>query len=197
MPRTPTYDRDDVLEKALNLFWEKGFQGTSMKDLETSLEMHPGSIYAAFGSKEKLFEEALRLYGARSREALDRTLADAPGALHALAEHVRNVGRGLVKDNPARACMLVKTVLETPDDDPALRRSAEALLQDVEKSFAETFQLAKEKGELAADADADHLANWLQMQIFGLRTYAQRADAAPKVKSLAEDIARAVEHLGK
>ena len=55
MARKAGYDREKVLDKALELFWAKGYHGTSLKDLEVALDMRPGSIYAAFGSKEALF----------------------------------------------------------------------------------------------------------------------------------------------
>jgi len=192
----PTYDREEVLQRALDVFWAKGFRGTSMKDLEAALGMHPGSIYAAFSSKEKLFEEALERYAARSGERLEQTFAETPSPLQGLANHVRGLGSLAPADGPSRACMLVKTVLETPDDDPVVRRTAEALLRNVEASFADAFRRAQVQGELPAAADPDHLATWLQMQIIGLRAYAQRSDAGPKVRALAEDIARSVEMLG-
>lgn len=195
MAGKPTYDRDAVLQTALELFWAKGIRGTSMKDLEAALGMHPGSIYAAFGSKEKLFGETLERYAARSGARLDRTIAEASSPLQGLANHVRGLGGLDPADSPSRACMLVKTVLETPDDDPVVRRTAEALLRNVEASFADAFTRAKAQGELPAAADPDHLASWLQMQIVGLRAYAQRSDAGPKVRALAEDIARGVERL--
>ena len=191
----PTYDRAEVLQKALDLFWAKGFQGTSMKDLGAALGMHPGSIYAAFGSKEKLFEESLERYAALSAARLEKTLAEFPSPIDGLADHIRGLGNLDPADGPSRACMLVKTVLETPDDDPVVRRSAEILLRNVEAAFADAFRRAKTRGDLPESADPDHLATWLQMQIFGLRAYAQRSDAGPKVRALAEDIALGVENL--
>lgn len=195
MARTPKYDRDQVLERALRLFWSRGYQGTSLKDLEDALDMRPGSIYAAFGSKEKLFDESLQRYSARSRDAFEETLAASPSVIAGLANHVRNIGRAETASAPARACMLVKTVLETPDDDPVLRQRAEALMRDVEAGFARVFERAKEEGELPPESDPQRLASWLQIQIFGLRAYAQRSDASERLGDLVDDIAASVERL--
>ena len=63
MARTPQFDRDIALNNAMLLFWKQGYHATSMKDIEYALDMRPGSIYAAFGNKESLFNEALRTYG--------------------------------------------------------------------------------------------------------------------------------------
>ncbi|MFA0500949.1 TetR/AcrR family transcriptional regulator, partial [Vibrio sp. 10N.222.46.A1] len=56
MAKTAKFDRQDVVDKATNLYWEKGFHATSMRNLQDVIDMRPGSIYAAFGSKEGLFK---------------------------------------------------------------------------------------------------------------------------------------------
>lgn len=196
MTRRARYDRDEVLRKALELFWSKGYHATSLKDLEAKLDMRPGSIYAAFGSKEALFGEALRLYAELSERQFDDMLAKAPTPLAGLAAHVRGLGRALSSSKaPSRACMLVKTLLETPDDDPILRGATEALLRRLETAFSAAFRAARDAGEIAADADPDLLAWRLQSDIFGMRAYAQRTDAVSRVIRLADDIARGVEAL--
>lgn len=194
MGRQANYDRHEVLEKAMNLFWSKGYHATSLKDLENALDMRPGSIYAAFGSKEALFEEALNLYAERARNQLADLLANAPTPVAGLATHVRNLGAAN-HGGSSRACMLVKTLLETPDDDPVIRRAAERLLNDTETAFADAFRAAREGGMIGADAEPDRLAMRLQSEIFGLRAYAQRTDAEERIGRLAEDIARDLEEL--
>ena len=66
MARNARYDRQIALDKAMNLFWERGYAGASMKQIEQALDMRPGSIYATFGSKDGLFSEALAAYAQRS-----------------------------------------------------------------------------------------------------------------------------------
>lgn len=197
MGRKPSFDRADVIQKALTLFWTKGYHATSLKDLEEALDMRPGSIYAAFGSKENIFDEALRQYAASSRALLDESLSSAPSKVMGLANYVRNMGCADAKETPARACMLMKTVLETPDDDPVLRQSAEELIRDVEAGFAAVFEEAKSAGELPCDANPDRLASWLLTQTFGLGAYAQRSDATERLLMLTEDIAQDIERLQK
>ncbi|MEP5174815.1 TetR/AcrR family transcriptional regulator, partial [Marinobacter alexandrii] len=62
MARHARYDRQTALAKAVALFWERGYHGSSMKQIEQALDMRPGSIYATFGSKDGLFSEALAAY---------------------------------------------------------------------------------------------------------------------------------------
>lgn len=195
MGRAASYDREAVLNTAMELFWERGYHNTSLKDLERALDMRPGSIYAAFGSKESLFVAALERYATLSQTALAETLASAKSPLKGLAAYVRLLGGVVQSAPPSRACMLVKTLLETPDDDPVLRRSTERMLRQAEEAFANAFRDARDAGEIPADSSPDRLAARLQASIFGLRAYAQRTDAAGRVEWLADDLAREIEAL--
>ena len=195
MARTASFDRDEVLARAQALFWRKGYHATSLKDLEGALDLRPGSIYAAFGSKEGLFAETLRAYGRQSREQLRETLVAAPSPLAGLAEHVRGLGCAPSEPAPSRACMLVKTLLEIPDGDPILRPVTEEMMARIEDDLAAAFQAARAAGELPDSADPQRLASRLQAAIFGLRAYAQRSDAQDRIAALAADIARDVEAL--
>lgn len=195
MPRKAAFDRYAALERAMILFWTRGYAGTSLKDIEAALDMRPGSIYAAFGSKEKLFRSALTLYAERSRAALTETLSEAASPLAGLAEHVRKLGRALEAPTPTKACMLMKTVLEAPDDEGVLRDAAEDMMRQAEGAFCNAFKAAQDAGQIPADKDPWRLASRLQSEILGLRAYAQRSDAAGRIEGLAEDIARDLEAL--
>lgn len=195
MGRSASYDRDKVLQAAMELFWARGYHNTSLKDLEQALDMRPGSIYAAFGSKEALFGAALDRYAQTGQRALADTLAGAPSPVAGLAAHVRMLGRLMSDNPPSRACMLVKTLLETPDDDPVLRRSVERMMRALERAFADAFRDARDAGEIPPGSDPERLAARLQASIFGLRAYAQRSDAGETTERLADDIAREIEAL--
>lgn len=195
MGRSATYDRDKVLGAAMDLFWARGYHTTSLKDLEQALDMRPGSIYAAFGSKEALFRAALDRYAATGQGALAETLRQAPTPIAGLAEHVRMLGRLVSGNPPSRACMLVRTLLETPDDDPVLRGSVERMMREVEAAFADAFRAARDAGEIPPGSNPARLAARLQASVFGLRAYAQRSDAGDTAAHLAEDIAQEIEAL--
>lgn len=195
MARATIYDRDRVLASARDLFWAKGYHATSLKDLEAALDMRPGSIYAAFGSKEGLFAAALDEYARRSLAEAETAFAAEPSPLAGLAAHVRTLGACLGDAAPSRACMLVKTVLEMQGSGSALRARAEAALSRMEAMFIARFDAARAVGELPDGADPVRLGRRLQAGIIGLRAYAQRADAQGAVADIAEDIAREVETL--
>jgi AcrR family transcriptional regulator len=79
MPRPAQFKRDEVVEKAMRAFWDHGYGATSLADLVEVTDLNPGSLYAAFQSKEGLFLAALDHYGAQSAARLERTLTEAAG----------------------------------------------------------------------------------------------------------------------
>lgn len=192
MPRKPLHDRHDSLERAVAVFWSQGFHATSLKDLEHALNMRPGSIYAAFGSKERLFNEALESYAQQGLAELDAALAEHASPLDGLAAYVGSLG-GLHKAGlPSRACMLVKSMLELGDREPESRDKADALLAGMEQCFVEQFRAAQQVGELDPQANPVRLGRRLQAEIMGLRSYAQRAVSDRAVRELADDMAASI-----
>ncbi len=193
MPRMAAYDRQDCLEKAVTLFWEKGFHATSLKDIEHALDMRPGSIYAAFGSKESLYSQALDLYaGTMGRDFLNN-LQGQGTPIEGLAGYVRELGNLRDTNPPSRACMLVKGLLEAGAEMPALQQKIETRLADMEAIFRQAFTQAKEAGQIRDPGHPAHqperLARRLQCEVMGLRAFAQRAGNKKELKLLAGDIA--------
>lgn len=193
MTRARPYDRDKALDAALNLFWQKGYHATSLKDLEAALAMKPGSIYAAFKSKESLYLASLERYFLNGRDQLRRDMESAPTVLAGLADHLR--GYGCIGPTPdtARACMIVKTILDTTDAEPAIRDRARAYYDQLRTDFAAHFRKAKEAGELPPDADPERLAQRFQADVTALRIEAHNSTDPDAVAALAEAMARDVE----
>ncbi len=184
MPRKPEYDRDELIDRARDLFWKQGWAGTSLKDLEHTLKMKPGSFYAAFGSKAKLFELALDRYAQGGVRRL-KALADTHGALGALQRYPAMLVEG--ESAPAKACMLAKAVLETGGKEDALAARANAHLSEMEATFACLFRAAQAQGDVSKEADPDKLARRYQSDLLGLRVSAERSGV--DAKAIAREIA--------
>lgn len=192
MPRQPLHDRQRSLSRAVEIFWAQGFHATSLKDLERALDMRPGSIYAAFGSKEGLFNEALERYAEQGLSALEEQLAAYGSPLEGLAAYVRSLGGLHDQAIPSRACLLVKSLLELGAREPAARDRADALLAGMEKRFIEGFCDAYAAGELLPGSDPTQLGRRLQAEVMGLRAYAQRSVSSAAVRQLADDMAASI-----
>jgi AcrR family transcriptional regulator len=189
MNKQTKFNRDDVIEKAKNLYWEKGYHATSMRNLQDVIDMRPGSIYAAFGSKENLFKEALNRYAQEGTDQLANSLAQEETALGGLKQFVRNVTLCNKETVPSGMCMIVKSVAElTQDDNPDLLACATAILESVESSFALIFQQAIDNGEISEDKSPAELAGYLQVQIMGLKTYIQATNNLETVEKLIDDL---------
>jgi TetR/AcrR family transcriptional repressor of nem operon len=124
MARPPEFDRSKALNKALALFWRKGYQATSLADLLVAMDIGRSSFYAAFTDKRSFFIECLDLWAARTLDLLQHARAEMP-PVDALQDFFE---RSFLVARDARAnwgCMLVNTVLETAgvDDDLAARAS--------------------------------------------------------------------------
>ena len=187
MATTTKYDRQDVIQKATDLFWEKGFHATSMRNLQEKIDLRPGSIYASFGSKEGLFKETLQHYANKSL-ALLKSLEDAhQSPLDALREFLSSVVISQTQA-PSNMCMLVKTISELTDENAELLAIAQQLLGKVEAAFAELFAQAQANGELDSSKDPKRLASLLQMQVMGLRAYARANEGSEAdIKALTDD----------
>ncbi|PCM45996.1 TetR/AcrR family transcriptional regulator [Marinobacter sp. ANT_B65] len=195
MARAMIHNRQDSLERALHLFWQKGFHATSLKDLEKALDMRPGSIYATFGSKDGLFQESLERYASLGLENLERILHAHESPLAGLAAYLRGLGGLCDQDLPSRACMLVKSLLELGEREHAARSKAEDLLAGMEARFVERFADAQKMGELDSGLDPVRLGRRLQAEVMGLRAFAQRDVGSAAVHALAEDMAQSLEAL--
>ena len=200
MARSSLHDRGASIDRALRLFWARGYHATSLKDLEQALDMRPGSIYAAFGSKAGLFHRALDRYSQEMGEEFGTVIEGAASPVEGIRRYLREVARACSTagaDNedgwPMPGCMLVKTILEIGDDDPEIRNRADQVLAEVESKLAARLTQAKALGELRADAQPRRLARLVQAQIMGLRAFAQRAVSARAVRELGDDMGRVLD----
>lgn len=185
MPRPATYDKADLILRARDLFWTKGWAGTSMKDLEKGLDMRPGSFYAAFGSKEALYGLALDHY-AQESQARVKALAKELGPLGAL----QALPAAAISGDTAlpQACMLAKTLLELSATQGPLGAKAQTYLDEAEQEFQTLFAQAQRAGQIAGHHDPSALARRYQSDLTGLRFMAVRSGV--DANALAQDIAR-------
>ena len=174
MSRKPSYDRDVVIRRACFMFWKRGWAGTSLKDLEATLNLNPGSFYAAFGSKDALYKLALDQYVSDNLATLtDLEQSHGPlGALKAFLHHVIED-----KTAAAQACMLSKTVLELSTHAHPLADHANELLVGVEKYFESLFGKAQACEQIGAAHNPDSLARRYMSDLLGMRISAERSSS--------------------
>jgi len=184
-----SHDKTKAVDSALTLFWRRGYTATSLKDLEKATGMHPGSIYASFGSKAKLYCQAMDRYVdwiAEARAELSKTDATALAQLADFVEHAHPVSN---RNAPMPACFLVKTTLETGFEQPEIAEKLEALMDANDLLLERVFQAAIEQGELPAGSNAQDLADQLSADLAGLCFYALRHNDAASTARMASKLA--------
>ncbi len=189
MTKQAKFNRDQVIEKAKNLYWEKGYHATSMRNLQEVIDMRPGSIYAAFGSKDNLFKESLSLYAKQNMALLTDCLSQETTILLGLKRFITHI---IIADKdraPNGMCMIVKSIAElTESDSPELLHEATTILSQIEATFSELFQQSINNGEFSTDKTANELARFFQVQIIGLRTYARTVKQQAVIEKLLDDL---------
>ena len=172
MARTIEFNRDDVLHSAMTIFWQKGYSLTSIPNLVTATKLNPGSIYAAFDSKEGLFLETLEFYGSRSLATLQQFISDADSPLIG----IRNFFDALInkpQEESKKGCLLVNTILEMSSHNATIQAQANKQLKAVETDLFDALTKAQNLGELTDQADLKSLAKYLMVNIWGLRVMAK------------------------
>jgi len=195
MKRAQPYDRQTALDAAVNLFWKKGYHATSLKDLEAALHMKPGSIYAAFSSKEALYLAALERYFESSRTAFREAMQHAKSPLGALSDYLMQLAGSRSHDPQARACMLVKTLIDTAATDAVIAERANAYLEEILEDFVSAFDQARSAGELPPELEPRRLARRYQSNINAIRIELHRGMNQAELAALAEDMAADLQRL--
>lgn len=176
------FERDNVIRVASQLFWEKGFNATSTRDLQEAINMRPGSIYAAFGSKEGLYSESLKNYTVQMKSQIDGFLASSDSVLGGLRAFVENVIIKTKDCSPSAICMLVKANSEFAEKDASLYELSLDLSAKFEAYLTTLFAQAIKNNELSSNLTALEYAQFFQVQFTGLRGYFNR----PGVEQLAQ-----------
>ncbi|MGW4595888.1 TetR/AcrR family transcriptional regulator [Streptomyces sp. NPDC004457] len=171
MGRTREFDAEQAVDRAMDLFWRRGYADTSLQDLLKELAIGSGSLYAAFGSKEQLYVRALERYCALQAAALVEGLENAAEIRPA----VRQVLTGMIEADlaePSRGCLVVSAATERGDDPATVERVA-AAMRNVESALAGALERARARGELPADKNPVELARFLTTFVQGLRVVGQ------------------------
>ena len=158
--RPPAFDHDEALEKALQLFWQHGYEGTSMAELMQAMGMNKPSIYAAFGNKEELFRKALQRYlngpVAYAAEALQE-----PTARQVVEKFLTESVMLLASQKMPKGCLLVQAALSCGQGSALIQQELTAQRQRFEGALRQRFEQARADGDLAADTDPAALARFV------------------------------------
>lgn len=176
---------ETALDRAMTVFWQKGYEGASLADLTEAMQINPPSLYAAFGSKEGLFRAVLGRYDERRKGLMDRVLAapDAKSVARLFLEGVADFAADTNGRNPP-GCLLVQSGLSCSDQD-----IPDALAQhraEKERALRERFERDRREGKLPQSAEPAVLASYLVAMANGMCVQAAAGASAADLRKVAE-----------
>ena len=188
--RPRAFDMDKALDAALDLFWRKGYEGTSIADLTEAMGINPPSLYAAFGGKETLFHQALDRYEAAHAVFWNEALA-APSAYEAMKKLLESTADSLSDKKNPRGCLIVQGALAGGDECDPVRQELAARRNKSVTMIRERLARAKREGDLHKDADPASLARYVATVIHGMAVQAVSGVSRPELRRVAETALKA------
>ncbi|NBF04064.1 TetR family transcriptional regulator [Pseudomonas sp. Fl5BN2] len=170
--RPREFDRNQALRQALELFWARGFETTSMADLVAALGIASARIYAAFGSKEALFREAVELYEADEGGFADLALHEAC-ARTAIERMLKDAVTLYTRADRPWGCMVVSSAVNCSSDNDTVREWLAEHRRARTASIIQRLAAAVQAGELAPDTDATSLGDYYSTVLHGLSVQAR------------------------
>ncbi|MEV0664052.1 TetR/AcrR family transcriptional regulator [Actinomadura luteofluorescens] len=169
MARTKEFDPDAALRRALELFWERGYEATSMADLVAHLGIARASVYATFGGKRELYLKALERYLRDTDPKIAEALSQPGPVLPAVRTLIERYAAESARDRPRLGCLVVNTAVELAARDAEAARLVEASWNFLEASLTTALTRARAQGELPPDKDPRALARLLLVLFQGMR----------------------------
>ena len=168
MARTRQFDERQALVSAMLVFWEKGYEGTSIHDLEQAMGLNRTSIYNAFGNKRAIFERVMDCYKESIMAALFAKLENAP----TVKEGVRRMLNGALdmhfdENNPG-GCLVVLSLMESGQHDAQSQASMQQTIQELKTALQKRLSKAKKNGELSKHLDAGSTATTIATTMAGM-----------------------------
>lgn len=164
---------EQSLEKATRLFWEKGYEATSVSDLAARTGLHRAAIYGEFGSKRRLFTALLQRYREQVAEAFMSPIAGEDASLAQVERFFGGLGELADRPEGRRGCLLVLSAAETAPREASVARIVEAYLGDLRTRLARALANAQRRGELSPGVDCAATADYLAGAVLGLMTLAR------------------------
>jgi TetR/AcrR family transcriptional repressor of nem operon len=182
MSRPKAFDPDTVLHHAMQIFWERGYEATSVQDLVDGMGINRFSLYSTFGGKHQLFMAALERYRLTVVDRLISTLEQSDEGLAAIQQFFMRLVEAFAAPAGQRGCLLTNTAVECAPHDPQAASQVHSHVARLEAAFAYVLQQAQRQGTCSTRHTCDDLARFLAGSALGLGVLAKTAPGRPALE---------------
>lgn len=189
--RPREFDCDQVLDKAMHVFWQRGYEGTSLSDLTEAMGISRPSLYAAFGNKEELFRRALDRYANKGPGTIQGEALAEPTARKVVEHLLRSLAKTLTDPcNPA-GCLSVQGALTCSEAAESIKQELCKRRSEGEQNLRKRFERAKAEGDLASDSNPEALARFVITVTQGMSVQASGGASRAELLAVADMALRA------
>lgn len=173
MARPKEFDENAVLQKAVNLFWEKGFNGVSMQDLIDGLGISRSSLYGTFGDKYQLYLKSLESYNKTYREHFTSVTATSCTAKDGIFGILMTIANDFLADCQHRGCFMVNAGIELASHDAEVNTLVSQCEEQLKQTFYAIIQAGQEDGQISKNKDPKALSSFFNNTVKGLQVAAK------------------------
>lgn len=172
MARPQEFDTAEALYKAMDVFWRKGYEATSLADLLDATGLSKSSLYATFGGKREFFLAAFDAYRQGRAAEMHRILGHGP-ARQAIERFFRTLFADVATPGPLRGCMSINQAVEMAPQDASIRERVIGDLQYIQAALTQEVERGRADGSIAATRDPAELGRLLVLGFPGLQVMAR------------------------
>ena len=190
MARSVEFNECEIIEKAMNVFWEKGYHATSMQDLVDAMQINRSSLYNTIGDKHCLFIKCVSTYAEAGLRETQEKVAKESSALQALINIIRDKAAWVVDSE--KGCLGIKTIFEIAPEDTEVRNLLSKNGELYLELMTNVVQKAIDDGELDASEDASLLAEYIMTTFTGWKQSFILNQDPIKIKKMAEYLIKSI-----
>ncbi len=184
--RPREFDRETALERALRLFWEHGYEATSVSGLTKAMGISPPSLYAAFGDKRTLFEEAVARYQESYGAFTPRALTEEPTARGAIERVLKEAAVEFCDPGHPGGCLIISAAVNCGPESSDVEAFLRNIRESGKRAMRDRIASGVRDGELPADTDAAALASYYAAVFQGMSTQARDGAERTELEAIAD-----------
>jgi TetR/AcrR family transcriptional repressor of nem operon len=184
--RLKAFDEERAIDQAVDCFWARGYEATSVRDLAEAMGIGGASLYNAYGGKRELFIHALERYANRSMRERIKRIETRHGPRQAIAAFLAEIVDRSVKDPDCKGCMLVNSALDVAPHDAEIGELVGDYLGEIQAFFRRNLEAARRTGQVPRRLDAQAVSGHLLGVLLGIRVLARTGAKRKLLESVAQ-----------